>query len=183
MIDTNLVLIIGGILILVIIGLIMINGNNGSLSTTSAHTTGSHTVNVSRLLSEPADQLPLCKTITTSNITGLKFNTYNDKTRQVTGKLNAQNNTVSITGKGAILVTNMTGKFINKVILTIKASEMPADNIWIFDSKGTHKALALNLGNHMPFNCNLHHGESFVISVPSVAHDNKITITIDAILV
>jgi hypothetical protein len=182
MIDTNLVLIIGGILILFIIGLIMVTGNNASLPTASG-THSSNTVDVSRLLSEPADQLPLCKTITTSNITGLKFYTYNDKTRQITGKLNAYNNSVSITGKGAILVTNMTGKFINKVKLTIKASEMPADNIWIFDSKGTHKALALNLGHDMPFNCNLHHGESFVISIPAVAHDNKITITIDSILV
>ena len=182
MIDTNLVLIIAGILTLLLIGLILVSGSKAS-STPNAMTTSTNPRQKLGAHGMMDMEQPKCVTIASSDITGLAFYNYDARNSKVLGQLSTQDNTVELQGSGAILITNLTENHIEKMILSIKANDSPINNIWIYKKEVDIKPLALNPGNNMPYFVDLPQGSSVVLDVGNISRETKVTVKVDSVLI
>ena len=103
MIDTNVILIIAGILTLVIIGFILVTGSNSSNTTISRHNTlGAHKLMGSSGPPFHIGTLPTCQKISSADIVGLDFFKYDVKNQKSLGKMSVKDSTVLLNGKEAV---------------------------------------------------------------------------------
>jgi hypothetical protein len=185
MIDTNVVLVISGILALLLIGLILVNGRDSIPSTTyiTANTTRGTTHSPTSLLgasSGNAKILPPCVTVKSSNISGLDFFEFNPRNDKIGNKIKGE---ISVMGNSAVLITNNTGKSIQKITLGIETDNTPNNDIWIYPLRRHTKPLALTPGIINSYYCNLEPGQSLILDVSHVDRHTKTTITINSIQV
>ena len=174
MIDTNLILIIAGIVALLLVGLILVSGSQSSPA--NPMTTGQHTLG-------SQDMRQKCVSMQSASIHGLKFFKYNTLNSKVLGQLLVSDNTVNLNGSGAILIVNSTGAHIEKINLSVKANDSPTNNIWIYKKEAHIKPLALNPGENMPYFVDFPDGSSIVVDVGNISKETKVTIKIDSILI
>jgi hypothetical protein len=196
MIDTNVVLVITGIVTLLLIGLIFVNSSKSSSTSTMAH---SKTAGYLGRDGHGVRQLPKCVTLMSHDISGLKFFNFDTRTKKVTNQITSHhnkdhnkhlkqnnailigNNTVQLMGNSAVLITNSSGKDIQKINISVKANDSPTNNIWIYPADHSDRPLALNPGNNMPYYIDLSSGSSVILDVANIKKETVVTFTINSI--